>query len=73
MNRIFELSSSFVVLRDETLGGVVAQLCPSSLSHACTGFGANSNQGQIVTDIGYYLGMLVTILNDSLIILPIPN
>ena len=38
-----------------------------------TGFGANSNQGQIVTDIGYYLGLLVTNLNDSLTILPIPN
>ena len=37
-----------------------------------TGFGANSNQGQIVTNIGYYLGLLVSILNDSLMILPIP-
>ena len=37
-----------------------------------TGFGANSNQGQIVTSIGYYLGLLVTNLNDSLINLPRP-
>ena len=38
-----------------------------------TGFGANSNQGQIVTNIGYYLGLLVTNSNDILIILPRPN
>ena len=38
-----------------------------------TGFGANSNQGQIVTNIGYYLGLLVTNLNDNLIILHRPN
>ena len=38
-----------------------------------TGFGGNSNQGQIVTNIGYYLGLLVTNSNDSLIILPRPN
>ena len=38
-----------------------------------TGFGANSNQGQIVTSIGYYLGLLVTNLNDTRINLPRPN
>ena len=38
-----------------------------------TGFGANSNQGQIVTNIGYYLGLFVTNSNDSLIVLPKPN
>ena len=30
-----------------------------------TGFGANSNQGQKVASIGYYLGLLVTISNDT--------
>ena len=38
-----------------------------------TGFVANNDQGQIVTNIGYYLGLLVANLNDSLIIPPIPN
>ena len=33
----------------------------------------NSNQGQIVTNIGYYLGLLVANSNDSLVILPRPN
>ena len=30
-------------------------------------------KGQIGTNIGYYLGMVVTSLNDNLVILPIPN
>ena len=34
---------------------------------------SNSSQGQIVTSIGYYLGLLVTNLNDRLIILPRSN
>ena len=38
-----------------------------------TGFGANSNQGQIVTSIGYYLDLLGIILNDSLIVLRMSN
>ena len=38
-----------------------------------TQFGANSKQGQIVINIGYYLGMLDTNLNENLIILPRPN
>ena len=38
-----------------------------------TGFVANSNQGHIETNIGYCLGLLVTSLNDSPIILPVPN
>ena len=45
---------------------------PDNLS-LTTGFGANSNQGQKVAKIGYDLGLLATNLNDSLIILPIPN
>ena len=36
-----------------------------------TGFGANSNRGQIVTNIGYYPGLLVTNLNDGFICLPV--
>ena len=38
-----------------------------------TGFGGNSNQGQVVTSIGCDLGLLVINLNDSPIILPIPH
>ena len=43
------------------------------MGYTTTGFGANSNQGQIVTNIGYYLGLLVTNLKKSPVILPIPN
>ena len=38
-----------------------------------TGVGTNSNRGQISINIGYFLGMLATYFNDSLIILTIPN
>ena len=38
-----------------------------------TGVGANSIHGQIVTNVGFYLGMLETNLNDSLIILRTAN
>ena len=36
------------------------------------GFRANSSLGKMVTNIGNYLSLLVTDLNDSLMILPIP-
>ena len=41
--------------------------------HACTGIGANSNQFEIVTSIGNYLGLLVTNLNGISKILPRHN
>ena len=44
----------------------------SSNAWSNTGFGANSNHGQVVTNIGYYFGLLVTNLNDATKFLPRP-
>ena len=40
------------------------------ISFASTGFGVNSNHSQIVTSVGYYSGLLLTNLNESLISYP---
>ena len=49
------------------------QFSGPSLKSLATGFGANSNQGQVVTSIGDYLGLLVTNLNDIVMNSSIPN
>ena len=46
---------------------LVKFLCSSTLPYV-TGFGAKSSQCQTVTNIGFYLGLLVTNLNDSLVV-----